>query len=344
MRQIVRLGPDSEQVNRDLEPTRREALVAEHHPRRPRDRRRLLRAVAVARLLALTTIQHEIGASESGVAWVLTGYLLSAAIATPILGRLGDIFGKRRVLIGVLIALAVGTLLAAVASSLSMLVLGRVIQGAGGGVFPLAFGIIRDEFPREKVSQARSGSCSALLGLGGGLGVVLAGPIVDNAQLPLAVLAPAEIDHPRPARRDDRADRRSRPTERRGRINWAGAVLMSIGLGVALCGDQPGHHVGLGVGQRRSAPLRRRRARACRRLGSSTNGARKEPLVDMRMMAIRGVWTINLVAAMLGAGMFAAARADPAACAAAARDRRRRLRRSPSPKPAWALLLPMSPS
>src|SRR5690606_15471320 len=80
---------------------------------------------------ALATIQHELGASESAVAWVLTGYLLSAAITTPIIGRLGDIHGKRRVLILVLVLLALGTLLSAVASSLGMLVVGRVIQGVG---------------------------------------------------------------------------------------------------------------------------------------------------------------------------------------------------------------------
>jgi MFS family permease len=78
---------------------------------------------------ALTTIQHEVGASESGVTWVLTSYLLSAAVATPILGRLGDVHGKRRVLIVALGGLAAGALVAAIASSLSMLIAGRLVQG-----------------------------------------------------------------------------------------------------------------------------------------------------------------------------------------------------------------------
>jgi len=82
------------------------------------------------------------------VGWVLTAYLLSASIATPIIGRLGDMYGKERLLMIVLLMLALGTLISAVASSLWLMILGRVIQGAGGGIFPLASSIIRDEFPR----------------------------------------------------------------------------------------------------------------------------------------------------------------------------------------------------
>ena len=128
---------------------------------------------------ALPDIQEATGASASAVSWILTSYLHAASVATPILGRLGDIHGKERVLFWVLVALAVGTLLSAVASSLPLLIAGRVIQGAAGGIFPLAFAILRDEFPRERVAGA-IGMMSSLLGIGGGLGVVLAGVIVDN--------------------------------------------------------------------------------------------------------------------------------------------------------------------
>ena len=128
---------------------------------------------------ALPEIQHSLDASESGVTWVLTSYLLSASVATPLLGRLGDIHGKERVLIGVLVALAIGTVISALATSLAVMVAGRVVQGAGGGIFPLAFGIIRDEFPRERVAGG-IGLISAILGIGAGAGIVLAGVIVDN--------------------------------------------------------------------------------------------------------------------------------------------------------------------
>jgi MFS family permease len=117
--------------------------------------------------------------SENSVSWILTAYLLSASVATPLIGRLGDMYGKERLLMIVLLLLSVGTLVSALATALPLMLVGRVIQGAAGGIFPLAFGIIRDEFPRARVAAA-IGLMSALLGVGGGAGVVLAGPIVDH--------------------------------------------------------------------------------------------------------------------------------------------------------------------
>src|SRR4051794_10605583 len=128
---------------------------------------------------ALPEIQSSLHTSESSVGWVLTAYLLSASVATPIIGRLGDVYGKERLLMIVLLALGLGTLISATASSLWLMILGRVIQGAGGGIFPLAFSIIRDEFPNERVPGA-IGLVSALLGIGGGAGVVFAGIVIEN--------------------------------------------------------------------------------------------------------------------------------------------------------------------
>ena len=128
---------------------------------------------------ALPEIQHALHTTASTVSWVLTGYLLSASVSTPIVGRLGDMFGKNRVLVFVLVVFALGTLAAAIASSIGVLIAARVVQGIGGGIFPLSFGIIRDEFPRNRVAGG-IGLMSALLGIGGGLGVVLAGVIVDR--------------------------------------------------------------------------------------------------------------------------------------------------------------------
>ena len=76
-------------------------------------------------------------------------------------------YGKERLLVIVLALLCAGTLIAAVSSSLALMIVGRVIQGAAGGIFPLAFGIIRDEFPHERVAGG-IGLMSALLGVGGG--------------------------------------------------------------------------------------------------------------------------------------------------------------------------------
>src|SRR5256886_8152601 len=99
---------------------------------------------------ALPTLQHDLHTSETGVTWLLTGFLLSASVATSIIGRLGDMYGKERLLVWTLGILAVGTLLAAVSQSLGVLVAAGVVQGAAGGVFPLAVSVARDGFPTER--------------------------------------------------------------------------------------------------------------------------------------------------------------------------------------------------
>jgi MFS family permease len=107
-------------------------------------------------LPVLPTIQANLHTSQSTVTWVLTAYLLAASVATPILGRLGDMMGKRKVLVAVLVLLGAGALLAAVASSIAALIVARAMQGAGGAVLPLAFGVVRDEFPTDDGPSAVS--------------------------------------------------------------------------------------------------------------------------------------------------------------------------------------------
>src|SRR3982074_1603111 len=84
---------------------------------------------------ALTTIQHDLHTTETGVTWLLTGFLLSASVGTAIIGRLGDMYGKERLLLWTLVILIAGTLLAAVSSSLGVILVPRVIPGASAGVF-----------------------------------------------------------------------------------------------------------------------------------------------------------------------------------------------------------------
>lgn len=103
----------------------------------------------------LGIIQADLDATESTAAWILIAYLLSAAVATPVLGRLGDLAGKERILRAALAALSAGCLMAAVAPNVEFLLAGRVLQGAGGALFPLAFGIVRDQFPRERLRGHR---------------------------------------------------------------------------------------------------------------------------------------------------------------------------------------------
>src|SRR5262249_15120333 len=126
---------------------------------------------------ALPAIQADLNASASGATWILTAYLLSACVATPIMGRLGDMFGKKKMLVITLWTLAFGTLLAALSSTIELMTAARVVQGIGGAVFPLAFSIIRDEFPRERIAHGIA-MISALVGIGGRLGTAPALPLV----------------------------------------------------------------------------------------------------------------------------------------------------------------------
>src|SRR5207245_2855242 len=129
---------------------------------------------------ALPALQHDLHTTTTWVTWVLTVLLLVASVATPIVGKLGDQFGKERLLLISLSIFLAGCVGAAAAWNIWSLIGFRAVQGLGAAVFPLAFAIIRDEFPREKVGVA-IGLISAVFGVGGGLGIVLSGLIVDHA-------------------------------------------------------------------------------------------------------------------------------------------------------------------
>src|SRR5271155_2852925 len=127
---------------------------------------------------ALPFFEGTLHTSETGVTWLITAYLLGAAAATAVLGRLGDMFGKRRMLMITLVVLAIGTIISAVTDSIGWQIVGRVVQGTAGGLLPLSFGVIRDEFPKERVAGdiGRLGSMIAL----GVFGVILPGLLVPH--------------------------------------------------------------------------------------------------------------------------------------------------------------------
>jgi len=129
---------------------------------------------------ALRTLQAELDTSATGATWTVTAYLLAAAVATPVVGRLGDMFGKRRLLIVALAAFTAGSVVSALGDHVGVVILGRVLQGVGGGIFPLCFAIVRDELPRERVAIGIS-VVSAIVGIGGGLGLLLGGLLLDHA-------------------------------------------------------------------------------------------------------------------------------------------------------------------
>jgi EmrB/QacA subfamily drug resistance transporter len=246
----------------------------------------------------LPTIEAALDTDQATVTWVLTAYLLSASVFTPIIGRIGDKVGKERMLVAALAALAIGSLMAALAPSIGVLVAARAVQGVGGGVLPLTFGIIRDEFPREKVAGA-VGTSAALLAVGGGVGLVLAGPLVDALSyhwlfwLPMVMTALAAVAAAVWVPES--------PERTPGRINVGSALLLSGWLVALLLAVSQGHVwgwssgrvVGLFVLAAVLLPVW---------VVAETRSA--DPLVDMRMMRIPTVWTVNLVALLFGMGMY----------------------------------------
>src|SRR5438093_13678799 len=128
---------------------------------------------------ALGDLQRELGASPSGIAWMVTAYLLVASIATPIFGRLGDMFGKQRLLAISLGCFAVGSLVCTFANTLDLMIVGRGLQGLGGGVFPLCFGVVRDEFPRHRVPTGIA-LLGAIAAIGSSIGLPLGGGLTDG--------------------------------------------------------------------------------------------------------------------------------------------------------------------
>jgi MFS family permease len=118
--------------------------------------------------------------SAETVSWVLTSYLVAAAVLTPVMGRLGDMFGKRLMLLVALVFFGAGGAVAAVAPNIWIVVAARVLQGVGGGIFPLCFGIISDDFPDDRRPGAL-GLISAIAGVGAGAGLLLGGLLIDHA-------------------------------------------------------------------------------------------------------------------------------------------------------------------
>jgi MFS family permease len=247
---------------------------------------------------ALGDLKTQLHTDASGVAWTLTGYLLAAAVFTPLFGRLGDMFGKRRLLVISLGFFAAGSVVSALGSSLGIVVAGRVLQGVGGGIFPLCFGIIRDEFPRERVGQS-IGLISATLGIGGGLGLVIGGLLVDHASYhyifwlgaAMSVVAAVAIQLFIP----------ESPIRRPGKVDVRGAVVLGVGLVLPMVGIAQANDWGwgsarvlglVGAGMAILAgwvPLQRRTP---------------EPMADIASLRRPPVLMTNVATVLVGFGMF----------------------------------------
>lgn len=247
---------------------------------------------------ALGVLKEELGTDSSGVAWLLTGYLISAAIFMPVFGRLGDMFGKRRMLTISLALFAAGCGLSALGTSLAVVVGGRILQGAGGAILPLAFGIVRDEVPVHRVGPS-IGLLSATLGIGGGCGLIVGGLIVDHASYHwvfwlgaiAGVLACVAV----------RVFVPESPVRTPGRVDVRGALVLAVGLTLPLIAVARANTWGWG---------------AARTIGLLAAGIlvlagwvalqrrTREPMVDVRSLAHRPVLLTNVATLLVGLGMF----------------------------------------
>ena len=249
---------------------------------------------------ALPQLQREFDTTTGWVTWLLTGFLLSASVLTPVLGKLGDQYGKERLLLISLGVFFLGSVAAIFAPNIWALIACRVVQGAGAAVFPLSFGIIKDEFPREKIGVA-VGVVSAVFAVGGGVGLVLAGVLIDRLSWQwIFVVGAAAVGGalvliyffvP------------ESPIKTPSRVDVGGALLLSLGLLALLLALTEGEAWGW-----TSARILALFAAATALLVAWGRYELRvdEPMVDMRMLAHRPVLFANLTALLAGLALFGA--------------------------------------
>ncbi|GAA4167906.1 MFS transporter [Gryllotalpicola koreensis] len=247
---------------------------------------------------ALPALEHDLNADAGAASWLISAFLVASSVGTVVLGRLGDMFGRKRLLLVSLGILALGSLLAALSGSLGVLIAARAVQGLGAGTFPLAFGLVRELFARERVPVV-IGTISAVFGIGFGVGLVVPGPLIDAfgwpslfwASLILVAIAAAAVLAFIPAAHQANG----------GRIDWAGAGVLSVALVALLLGISQARTWGplatvllviLAVAAFVVFLLIERRAVA--------------PLMNLGVLARRPVAAANLTALVIGFGMYGA--------------------------------------
>ncbi|WP_305094888.1 MFS transporter [Prescottella sp. R16] len=240
-----------------------------------------------------------LGVSADNAFWLVTITLLTAAVATPIVSRLADMVGKKRMMIVSMLVMVSGSLLAAIGGSFLTVLIGRGMQGFASSLIAVGIGILRDQLPREKVPAATA-LMSATLGLGSATGLPLSGFIYahlgwhaifwTSAGAGLLLLAALVVVVPE-------SDVRSP-----GRFDIAGAVILSVALTALLLGISKGGSWGWGSG---------------RTLGAFALAAVviavwipyqlrvTDPMVNLRTSVRRPVLLTNIASMIVGFAMFA---------------------------------------
>ncbi|POX43185.1 MFS transporter [Streptomyces sp. Ru73] len=237
--------------------------------------------------------------APSNATWVMTATLLAGAVATPIMGRLGDLFGKRRMLVTSLAVMVAGSLVCASTSDLLVMIVGRALQGFAMGAIPLGIGLMRDELPVERLGSALA-LMSSSIGVGGGLALPLAALVAQHADwhalffgsaglgvvsilLTLAVVPESRV----------RAE---------GRFDLAGALGLSLGLVLFLLPITKGSDWGWGSATTLGLFAA---ALVVLVLWGVMELRMTAPLVDLRTTARREVLLTNLASIMVGVAFYA---------------------------------------
>jgi MFS family permease len=130
-------------------------------------------------LPAIPDIIDEFNISYNTSSWILSAYLISGAVATPLGGKLSDIYGRKKMVMIILIVYIIGITLGGISTNITFLIVARVIQGIGISMFPIAFGIIRDQFPIDKLAIG-VGVFSSMFAAGSVVGLALGANIIEN--------------------------------------------------------------------------------------------------------------------------------------------------------------------
>ncbi|ABM14182.1 MULTISPECIES: MFS transporter [Mycolicibacterium] len=247
----------------------------------------------------LGVIAEQLDASMVAVSWAVTANLLAAAAATPLIGRIADLYRKKRVLLGVLAVVLAGSVLAAATSSLALLIVARVLQAASFALYPICIAILREELPPERMVSAMA-VLSGTLGFGGGTGLVVVGLLMNGdagyhrvfwlttvfTLLVIAIVVTLVPDRRRSAS---------------GSIDWLGAAGLAVGLTSVLLAITQADSWGWG---------------SPRTVGSAGGGVAvliawwfwerraARPLVSTRMLARRSMLFTNLATVFVGMGLY----------------------------------------
>ncbi|ALO91771.1 MFS transporter [Streptomyces hygroscopicus subsp. limoneus] len=238
-------------------------------------------------------------ASASDAAWAVTATLLAAAVATPVAGRLGDMFGKRRLLMASLVLLVAGSVVCALSDALVPMIVGRALQGLAAAVVPLGISIMRDELPPEKLAGSTA-LMSASLGVGGALGLPAAAFIADHFDWHVLFWTSASLGVVAFVCVLGLVPESSVRTG--GRFDAAGALGMAVGLVSLLLAISKGADWGWGSG----TTLGLFALAVVVLLGWGLFELRTaQPLVDLRTTVRRQVLFTNLASIAFGFSMFA---------------------------------------